>query len=723
MPKIDSDPRPGDFGLDFDYAVWTPNTHVSLSNVRWDSTYRDIVWFNSNAERLAYLNRKNFSLYIENLTYCAQGTPIRVDIPFSVVNQFNYLYAHNRKGVGGAEHYFFYFITSVQYVAPNTTEITVQLDVWQTYYKEMNFGRCYVERGHIGIAAENAWENYGQKYLTCPEGLDMGGEYVIGQVWEEKIASVWREDTVDVGNFDVIVASTVDLELPFGTEDDPQLHTASGSRAEGLPNGCSLYAMTAGNFETLAQSLAYVPWVSQGIISIMAIPKGTINFESLPTPKITTATTSTPDAKDKKHRVTRPGAEIYPLPKGFGKAGVDNNKNIVLAKNFRRQDVIPERYRHLHKFRTSPYMMLEVTCFTGTPLMVRPESVKDNNLEVTQWSHVVPPSPRIMFTINRHNQALPGDGENNYWSEHFDAMTGITDFPTFALTNNGYLNYMASNAHTIAYQYSSAEWSQQKALRGASTAYAQAAASRQQAQTATDMTNAFENRRTQYNANNALLSSGVHTAAGAIGNLMGGNLGGAASTALMGGFDMGMQYGSTLENQRMMNEQRSAMTAMNNSYGQYMADTNLEMAKFAANGDYANTIAAINAKTQDARMIQPTISGQMGGDVFNLVTDAWRIVCRQKVLDIGSMTRIGEFWLRYGYAMNVALVPPDNLQVMSKFTYWQMSETYIYAPACPEGFRQAIRGIFEKGVTVWSDPNYIGATDYADNEILDDIRI
>ena len=47
MPRIEGDSRPGDFGLDFDYAVWTPGTQVGLTRVRWDSTYRDIVRFSS----------------------------------------------------------------------------------------------------------------------------------------------------------------------------------------------------------------------------------------------------------------------------------------------------------------------------------------------------------------------------------------------------------------------------------------------------------------------------------------------------------------------------------------------------------------------------------------------------------------------------------------------------------------------------------------------------
>ena len=122
-------------------------------------------------------------------------------------------------------------------------------------------------------------------------------------------------------------------------------------------------------------------------------------------------------------------------------------------------------------------------------------------------------------------------------------MTGISALPTFALTNNGYLQYMAGNAHSIHYQYQSADWAQQKAIRGADTSYTQAQASMMQANQATDLTNAYSRQGAEYNANMRLLGGSLNTGASAIGQLAGGNIGGALSSALMGGINNGMAYG------------------------------------------------------------------------------------------------------------------------------------------------------------------------------------
>jgi hypothetical protein len=64
-----------------------------------------------------------------------------------------------------------------------------------------------------------------------------------------------------------------------------------------------------------------------------------------------------------------------------------------------------------------------------------------------------------------------------------------------------------------------------------------------------------------------------------------------------------------------------------------------------------------------------------------------------------------------------------QLKVMSKFTYWKLTETYFQSSTMPESFKQIIRGIFEKGVTVWSNPDYIGVTDTADNTPIGGITL
>ena len=50
----------------------------------------------------------------------------------------------------------------------------------------------------------------------------------------------------------------------------------------------------------------------------------------------------------------------------------------------------------------------------------------------------------------------------------------------------------------------------------------------------------------------------------------------------------------------------------------------------------------------------------------------------------------------------------QRLNCMTHFTYWKLKELYLVSSECPELYRKTIRGIFEKGVTVWKDPRNIG---------------
>ena len=183
-----------------------------------------------------------------------------------------------------------------------------------------------------------------------------------------------------------------------------------------------------------------------------------------------------------------------------------------------------------------------------------------------------------------------------------------------------------------------------------------------------------------------------------------GSLADASSLAMQG-----MAMGQIADNNR------STMTNI--------AAKNLEVARIASKGDYANDIAGINARVQDTKMLQPSTSGQMGGEAFNLVMFKWGVFFRVKTLQAAVRNAIGEYWLRYGYAINRFHVMPASFKVMTKFTYWKLKETYLTSGACPELHKAAIRGIFEKGVTVWTSPTDIGTIDIADNEPLDGVTL
>src|SRR5699024_9092299 len=126
MSHLDPPESPGDFGLEFNYSVWTPGTSVTLCNVPWYSDYRDVVFFDSQGDLDSYLTRNSGpTISLQNMMHARPGHPVRINVPFNNAYQYNYLRVHNPKQPVGenSAKTFYYFISDVRYVAPNTTEL------------------------------------------------------------------------------------------------------------------------------------------------------------------------------------------------------------------------------------------------------------------------------------------------------------------------------------------------------------------------------------------------------------------------------------------------------------------------------------------------------------------------------------------------------------------------------------------------------------------------
>jgi len=707
MNQIKELPHERTHGLDFNYSVWTAKTELNLCKVPWNSDYRDVVRFPSVAALDNYLlNNAGAHVNVEGATYARFGKPIALSIPYNVAQEFNYIRANNGDGRS-----YYYFITGVEYINPGTTHLYVQVDIFQTFIYGTTFGNCYIKQGHIGIANVNAFNDHGREFLTVPEGLDVGGEYMIVDQWKKNIATA--KDTPGVGSpigYSILVTTTVSLEGDPGTVKEPNLDSAKGSSFENLPNGAETYVFaTLDHFKRFMENFSDKPWVTAGIISIMAIPP--YDYYDIPTVP------------------TDIGTDLNVLKIDVGSP---KSRYTTIKENWRDTLPIPARYARLDKLKTFPYTMLEMTSYTGTPLVLKPESWDYDHATVVEMPHFAQPSPRLLFIPYRYNASGPHDPENDFddygifndGGEFLDMATGIYNFPTFALVNNSYIAYMASNTHGISFAHTSAEWSQQRALAGNENQFNQAGSSINTSREVNRLGNNAAIQSTTLANETAGWQALQQGGNAVVGGIAQGGAGGAASAAsglantaasyAIGANQRNQQLGIGLGLSQGVNAQQTGNAT-------YMADTNKHYADMAAKGDYQNAIAANNAKIQDARLIQPTTAGQMGGDAFTLANYKWGYDVKVKMIQPSVMNAVGEYMLRYGYAVNRFGKMPETLQVMEKFTYWKLIETYITNAACPEQFKQALRGIFEKGVTVWSNPADIGTIDLADNAPLEGV--
>lgn len=165
FPNFDT-VHPYQFKNEFDYSRWIPGTRIKACNVPWDYAYENVVKFDTDSERDSYFDSIEQNR-IEILDVDARVLPenyVKLPIPFDMMAGYNYLVIDipiatgsepidYESGTGFRRWHF--FITDMQYLAPNSTQIFVQLDVWTQFINSVDIPYMMLERGHAPVAATN----------------------------------------------------------------------------------------------------------------------------------------------------------------------------------------------------------------------------------------------------------------------------------------------------------------------------------------------------------------------------------------------------------------------------------------------------------------------------------------------------------------------------------------------------------------------------------------
>lgn len=707
MNQITDPPNEYTFGHQFNYSQWSPNSKIRLTNVPWSNTYRDIVRFGSRSELNNFLERQeNHPKLIENTTYVKPNEPVVIELPFNVASNFNYIHVMNPVMPidGDEKRDYYYFILGVEYLSPQATKLLLELDVWSTYFTDITFDRCYVERGHIGIANDQQFNDYGYTYLTVPEGLDLGAEY-------QPVFSQQKDIFRGSGDqYDFLITSTISLTDDPGNIDNPKVNSSNGSSINPFALATESYVIRYQDMQQYFQKMSNYPWITQGIIEVKLIPAlSSLGLSYNP--------------------VNRTGT-YPPGPAGSGgrsylyRADSLNMVQGMLEQNNFRDRIkssIPARYRHLNKLLTSPYSMLTLTTYDANHVHFKPELFRYSQLQFEMRGSIMPGNAAIRMTPYNYadfykQTFIPG--EQREYSCIYE------QFPNFPVLNNGALLAMANTAHSTAQAYESAAWGRERSLAGTQTAYDNASAAMSANIESARLGRDIDAQSTEISNRYGIGNTVSNVGAGAVGGAMAGGPAGAGVGlglgALTSAAQLAMNINQSNEQLALRNNASIGQQNINTRLSQTIMDNNAALGNWAARGDYENQIAALNARVQDIQMTPPSVVGQLSGNFLKILQGVAFFLVYKRVPD-SAITKIGEFWLRYGYAIHQFVKPPKNLHCMNKFTYWKMSETYV-SGRIPEFYKNTVRGIFEKGVTVWRNANDIGKIDIADNQPLTGIR-
>ena len=143
----------------------TPQGQVYICKTPLENDYKNQLTF---ATKIAQENYFNSTIIksLDNYTYIKKDNVIKVGINIDEIIDCNYLFYRN---TGFSNKIYYCFITKMEYINENCTAITIETDCFQTWYFDIRYKKCFVEREHVNDDTIGAH--------TIPEGLETG-DYV-----------------------------------------------------------------------------------------------------------------------------------------------------------------------------------------------------------------------------------------------------------------------------------------------------------------------------------------------------------------------------------------------------------------------------------------------------------------------------------------------------------------------------------------------------------------
>ena len=173
FPGNNGDPY-GQYPNDFNYERWGVGTKITVCRVPWDLN-RNVVDWGTQDKILEYFHGldDSSSFKLESEMNREPDGSIRLPIPISNLKKYNYIFVEYTTptsteqpldyGSGDRQPFIGFFMRDFRYVAPSTTEATLDTDWWTTSITSLSVQNLMLERGHAPMAAVSV-----DDYLSDP---------------------------------------------------------------------------------------------------------------------------------------------------------------------------------------------------------------------------------------------------------------------------------------------------------------------------------------------------------------------------------------------------------------------------------------------------------------------------------------------------------------------------------------------------------------------------
>lgn len=221
-----------------------PNTNIRiLKDAPLDKTFDHTIYFeNANAQATYFMGLQKYNL--NNYTYQrVKRGYVRVGIKADNLYDCNYMMFQN---TSYGNKWFYAFITSVEYLNNECSQIEFEIDVMQTWFFDYSVDQCFVEREHS--VTDNIGDN------IAPESLATG-EYVFNSY------TPMIENMSDI----CVIVAIVDVSGESSAVD--------GKIYDGIYGGATLWVYGIDNFNAINQKLTEYVQKPESVVSMYVMPK------------------------------------------------------------------------------------------------------------------------------------------------------------------------------------------------------------------------------------------------------------------------------------------------------------------------------------------------------------------------------------------------------------------------------------------------------------------
>lgn len=220
-----------------------PNSNIKIyKDVPLDNTYNHTLYFSSLSEQNSYFHGTSsilkYNLTAQSYQRVVKGS-MRVAIKSNNLYDCNYLAFQN---ASFGTKWFYAFITSVEYINNETSEITFEIDSLQTYLFDVQLKDCFVEREH------SETDGIGDNIQAEPVET---GEYIIS----------------DYG----LVGETTDMLVIIMIADEEA--TSYGNLYEGIYAGCDIWVYNSTDTTNITSKVSEYIKKPDQIIAMYMCPK------------------------------------------------------------------------------------------------------------------------------------------------------------------------------------------------------------------------------------------------------------------------------------------------------------------------------------------------------------------------------------------------------------------------------------------------------------------